>query len=64
MLLGGRGGEVYWFVGGVQWTAGPCLSTPDFVWTVNDRQGEGKTEARVGEKKRERDGLCQGLLMA
>lgn len=60
---------VYWFVGGgAQWTAGPCLSTPDFVWTMNDRQRERKTEAekkqRWGERKeREMDcaRVCSGL---
>lgn len=43
---------------GAQWTAGPCLSTPDFVWTMNDRGREkerDRKETRVGKKKRERD---------
>lgn len=42
---------------GAQWTAGPCLSTPDSVWTMNDRGGEkerDRKETRV-EKKRERE---------
>lgn len=53
---------------GPQWTAGPCLSIPDFVWTMNDREREkeiDRKETRVGKKKREREidctSVCSGL---
>lgn len=59
---------VYWFVGGGVVDSWP-LSVHTRLCLDNERQtgrekDRGRKETRVGEKKRERDGLYQGLLRA